>query len=233
MNQSLIDQTNQSLSLIFSQTLSQFAVYTPKLIAALVVLLVGIVIAKTVKNIMIKLFEAMKFSTLVKDTPVEIFLKNADVTQKIEVFLGKIFYWVVMLVVLHTSVSILGLQPLSQVLNQLLSYLPKVFSSILILFVGVLLAGIIEGIIKGAIKSIDGKSSRLLGKVSSYMVISIAVMAAISELGIASEFIFILFVGFVTTLTLGFGLAIGLGAKDLVEKILSDWYKKLEKEVKE
>ena len=65
------------------------------------------------------------------------------------------------------------------------------------------------------------------------MVITITVMAAISELGIASEFIFILFVGFVTTLTLGFGLAIGLGAKDLVKNILDDWYKKLEKEVKE
>lgn len=233
MNNSLIDQLNNSLSVIFSQTLNDFAMYFPRILTALIIFFFGVIVAKAVAKVMIKIFEAMKVSSLVKDTPVELFLKNADMTQKIEVFLGKIFYWIIMLVTLHTSVSILGLQPLSQVLDKLLSYLPNIFSSILILFVGVLLAGIIEGIIKGAIKSIDGKSSRLLGKISSYMVITIATMAAISELGIASEFIYILFVGFITTMTLGFGLAIGLGAKDLVKKLLDDWYKRIEKEVKE
>ena len=95
------------------------------------------------------------------------------------------------------------------------------------------LVGIIEGVVKGSIKSIDGKSSRLLGKISSYMVITITLLAAISELGIASEFIYIMFVGFVTTMTLGFGLALGLGGKGLVENIINDWYKKLEKDIKD
>lgn len=233
MNDNLLDQINNSLQIISSQTLNDFALYFPRILTALIIFLLGGMVAKAISKVMIKIFEAMKVSKMVKDTPVELFLKNADMTQKIEVFLGRIFYWLVMLVVLHTSVSILGLEPLSQVLDKLLSYLPNVFSSILILFVGVLLAGIIEGIIKGAIKSIDGKSSRLLGKISSYMVITIATMAAISELGIASEFIYILFVGFITTVSIGFGLALGLGAKDLVRKVLDNWYEKVEKDIKE
>lgn len=233
MDSNIYTQMSQSLTVIFSQTLTDFAQFLPRIIAALIILLLGVMIAKAISSVLVKLFEAMRVSSLIKDTPVELFLKNADVTQKIEVFLGRIFYWIVMLIVLHTSVSILGLQPLSLVLSKLLTYLPSIFSSILILFVGVILAGIIEGVVKGSIKSIDGKSARLLGKVSSYMVITITLLAAISELGIASEFIYIMFIGFVTTMTLGFGLALGLGGKGLVEKILNDWYQKLENDIKD
>jgi len=224
---------NSSLSIFFSQTVAQMAIYMPRVLAAIAVLLIGIVVAKALKNLLVKVLETLRVSRMIQNTPVEMFLKNADVTSKIEVFLGRIFYWILILVVLHTTVSMLGLEPVSQVLNQLLTYLPDVFSAVMVLFVGVLLAGLTEGIIKGAIKSIDGKSARLLGKISSYMVITISILAAISELGIASEFIYILFIGFVTTLTLGIGLALGLGGKDLVGRILDEWYTKLKADVKD
>ena len=60
----------------------------------------------------------------------------------------------------------------------------------------------------------------------------VTVLAAISELGIAQEFILIIFIGFVVMISLGFGLALGLGGKDLVSKILNDWYKKFKKDTK-
>ena len=94
----------------------------------------------------------------------------------------------------------------------------------MVLFIGVLLAGLVEGLLKGTLKSVDAKSARALGKVGSYLVVTIAIMIAISELGIAKEFIFVLFVGFVAMLSLGFGLALGLGGKNLVGKLLERWY---------
>ena len=63
-----------------------------------------------------------------------------------------------------------------------------------------------------------------MAKVSSYLVMTLSVMAAISELGIASEFIMILFIGMVSALALGVGLAVGLGGKDLVSRLLEKWY---------
>ena len=80
-------------------------------------------------------------------------------------------------------------------------------SAILILVIGLLLAGLVESLVKGSIKTIDGKSARLLGKLASYLVVILAVMIAISELGIAQEFILVMFVGFVSFLALGLGLA--------------------------
>jgi small-conductance mechanosensitive channel len=107
-----------------------------------------------------------------------------------------------------------------------------VLSAVIVLSIGVLLAGVVEGLVKGALASVDLKTARLMGKIASYTVVSVAVLAAFSELNIAASFINILFIGFVSMLALGFGLAIGLGAKDVVGEVLSDWYKDLKKELK-
>ena len=103
-------------------------------------------------------------------------------------------------------------------------------ASIVVLFFGVLLAGLVESFVKGALKTIDASSSRFFGKIASYLVVTVAVLASISELGIANEFILILFIGFVTALSLAAGLAFGLGGQDLVRDLLKEWYKKAKKD---
>jgi small-conductance mechanosensitive channel len=69
-------------------------------------------------------------------------------------------------------------------------------------------------------------------KVSSYLIMVITVMAAVAELKIASQFISTLFTGFVYTLTLGLGLAFGLGSKDVVSDFMQEWYQTTKKELK-
>lgn len=222
-----------SFSLFTSQFIAQLSLFLPRILAAFLVLIIGAFLAKALKRVVIKLLETLRVSAMLKNTPVEHFVTNSEVGQRIEVIIGSIFYWLGMLIVLHTAVTILGLEPLSNVLDKLLNYLPKIISAILVLFIGTLLAGLVESVVKGSIKTIDGKSSRFLGKVASYLVVSLAIMAAISELGIASEFITIIFVGFVSMLTLGVGLAVGLGGQDVVRKVLNQWYEQTLKEVKE
>ena len=111
------------------------------------------------------------------------------------------------------------------ILEKILSFIPNVISAILILFFATLLAGLVESLVKGSIRNIDPKTGRALGKISSYLVITIGILIGISELGIASEFILILFVGFVSAMALGLGLALGLGGQDLVKKLLDSYYK--------
>ena len=140
-----------------------------------------------------------------------------------------------MLVVLQTAVSMLGLTSLSLILNKVLAYIPKIFSAMIILILGLIVAGILESVVKGAIRSIDGleaKRARIVGKITSYLTIVIFILASVSELGIAEQFITILFIGLVSMLTIAFGLAIGLGSKDVVHKVVDDWYTGLKKEMK-
>lgn len=222
----------ESLLLVTTEALGEVVTYFPRILGALFVLLIGTFFAQGVKSIIVTILESLRLSSMVKKTPVEHFLKNADFGKKAEDLVGTVGYWLFMLVVIQTAVGILGLTSLSSLLEQVLGYLPNILSAIVVLFFGVLLSGVVESFVKGTVKSIDGGSAILFGKLSSYLVISFTLLAAISELGIASEFITILFIGFVAMLTVGFGLAIGLGGQHVVKALLEEWYKNLKKEFK-
>lgn len=215
------------------QFLSALTLFMPKLIATVVLLLVGITIARTIKFLVVRGLEKFRLSTAVKKTPVEHFFDNPEIGHKVEEAIGSVVYWLVMLIVLHTVFTIIGLNSLSLILEKIIGYLPHVISATFVLFFGVIVAGLVESFVKGTIKTIDGKSARLFGKISSYLIVTIAILAAVSELGIAKDFVTILFIGFVTTFSLALGLAFGLGGQHIVREILETWYEKTKKEIQE
>jgi hypothetical protein len=221
----MLENWYQSLSIIFLQTLSEFSIYLPKIVAALAVFIIGSAVAKAIRSFVTKGLDTLKLSKALANTPIEHFIKNAEISKRIEQIIGSVVYWLIMLVIIQTSIAILGLTSLSHILERILTFIPNIVSAILILFFAVLLSGLVESLVKGSIKSIDPKAGRALGKISSYMVMTVGVLIGISEIGIASEFILILFVGFIGAVSLGFGLALGLGGKDLVKKLLDSYYK--------
>ncbi|MEX0895348.1 MAG: hypothetical protein WDZ94_00220 [Patescibacteria group bacterium] len=222
-----------SMMILSAEVLSQTAVYLPRIFAGLVIFIIGTTIAQLIRKVFVRFLDSIRVSKLLKETPFEQFLKNADITHKIEDFLGGIIYWLLMLVVIHTTVSVLGLESLAILLARVLSYLPSIIAAILILFIGLLVAGLLESIVKGAIRTIDGRSARFFGKLASYFVLVLAVMIALSELGIARDFILVLFTGIVAAAALAVGLAVGLGGQHVVKKLLDTWHASLKKAQKE
>lgn len=204
----------------------------PQVLGAIVVATLGIVIGNWAKSVLIKSLQMLRFENLIKDSKFKAFLVKAEVTDKVEEVMGSILKWILVLTFFIAATNILGLSTVSNVLGGVLTYIPNVVSAVIVMAIGVLLAGIIEGMVKGALASVDLKTSRLMGKIASYTVVTITTLAAFSELKIASNFINILFIGFVAMLSLGFGLAIGFGAKDVIGTILSDWYKELKRDLK-
>lgn len=204
----------------------------PHLLGAIVVLVLGIVIGNWVKALVVKTLQLVRFESFIKDSKFKAFLLKAEMTDKLEDVIGSILKWIIVLTFFIAATNILGLTTVSNVLGGVLAYVPNIISAVIVMAIGVLLAGIVEGVVKGALASVDLKTSRLMGKIASYAVATIATLAAFSELKIASAFINILFIGFVAMLALGFGLAIGLGAKDVIGQALADWYKELKKDLK-
>jgi hypothetical protein len=217
---------------VWVSTISSFLTLFPNILGAVLVAGLGVIIGNWVKSLTIKSLQMVRFETLIKDSKFKAFLLKAEVTDKVEDVIGTILKWLIVLTFFIAATNILGLTTVSNVLVGVLAYIPNVFSAVIVMAIGVLLAGIIEGVVKGALASVDLKTSRLMGKVASYTVVTIATLAAFSELKIAESFINILFIGFVAMLALGFGLAIGLGAKDVIGQALSDWYKDLKHDLK-
>lgn len=205
----------------------------PNLLGGLLVFIAGIFLGKLASTGLIKALQAISFEKMISDTKFREFMKKAELTEKLEVMLGTFLNWLILLVFFIAATNIWGLTTVSTLLLGIIGYLPSVISAIIVLSLGVLLAGLVEGMVKASLASIDLRVSRLMGKIASYLVVTIAILAAFSELRIAKDFINTLFIGFVAMLSLGFGLAIGLGAKDLISRILNSWYTDLTKQNKD
>ncbi|MFZ2199348.1 MAG: hypothetical protein WAV40_00995 [Microgenomates group bacterium] len=221
-----------ALSSVWNSTMGSFFTLLPNIIGAIIVASVGLILGNWVRTLTIKSLQMLRFENLIKDSKFKAFLVKAEVTEKVEEVIGGILKWLIVLTFFIAATNILGLTTVSNVLGGVLSYVPNVISAVIVMAIGVLLAGIIEGLVKGALATVDLKTSRLMGKIASYTVVTITTLAAFSELKIASNFINILFIGFVAMLALGFGLAIGLGAKEVIGQALSDWYKELKRDLK-
>ncbi len=221
-----------ALSTVFLGTLGKTLDFLPNLVGAVLVFVLGIILGNWLKRLVVKGLQVVHFENWVKDTKFREFLTNAEVTEKGEEIVGALVKWLIVLTFFIAATNILGLTTVSSLLVAVLGYVPNILSAVIVLAIGVLLAGMVEGLVKGALASVDLRSARLMGKIASYTTVTIATLAAFSELQIASSFINILFIGFVAMLALGFGLAIGLGAKDLISVVLAEWYKDLKKQLK-
>lgn len=227
-----IQAWQSALYTVWVSTITSFLSLFPNILGSIIVATLGIVIGNWVKTITVKSLQMIRFETMIKDSKFKAFLIKAEVTDKVEEVIGSVLKWLIVLTFFIAATNILGLTTVSNILVGVLSYVPNVMSAVIVMAIGVLLAGIIEGVVKGALASVDLKTSRLMGKIASYTVVTITTLAAFSELKIASAFINILFIGFVSMLALGFGLAIGLGAKDVIGQALSDWYKEMKHDLK-
>jgi len=214
-----------------SSVLSRLAIFIPNLLGAILVLIIGWLVGAWLKFLVSKILGAVKLNALISGTAVDSFLKKAEIRGKIEDILGSTVRWLTIFIFFIAAVNILGLSTVSQVLNNILAYMPKVFSAAIVLLAGVLLAGLVESLVKGAVSSVAVSFSRFLGKLASWIVMIFATLAAISELGIAANFINTLITGTIAMLSLGLGLALGLGSKDLVKEILTEWYGTVRKDL--
>jgi hypothetical protein len=209
-----------------------FVAFLPNLIGAIIVFVVGWMLGNFLRMLTIKLSRAVRLPELVKNEPLEKFLTESGFGPKVEIFIGETVRFFVVLVFFIAAINLLGLTAVSMVLTGILAYIPNVVAAILILVLGTVVAGLVESLVKGSLGAVEFKTSRLLGKTASYMVLVFSILASLSQLNIAQDFIQILFIGFVATISIGLGLSIGLGSKDLVSRILDDWYITFKKDTK-
>lgn len=229
MQTNVVYSFQNSLALATNQFLVGILGFLPSILGALILFLIGWILADWLKALTTKIVNVTKLGSLFKNPAITDFLKNAQVSQKLEVILGEIVKWLVITLFFVASINVLGITSISIFLNGIIAGIPTLIAAIITLVIGVVVAGFLEKMMKGSLGSSDPSMSRLVGKVVSYSVMTFFVLAALSQLGIASFFINTVFVGFIFALALALGIGLGLGSKDLIKKLLEDWYKKIEK----
>lgn len=211
------------------QVVNSTLLVLPTIFGAIIVFAVGLVLAYWVKKLAIDGLKLLKIQDFLKKSGVDAYLAKADIKLTLIEVIGAFLQWIIVLVFFLAAVDILGLNVVSEVLARVLSYIPNVLAAALIFAAGYMVAGLAETLVRGALASVDHEISKPIGKLARYVIILVALFAAIDQLQIAQGLIVTFFQGLTYTIVLVVGLSVGLGAKDLVSKVLNDWYEKLKK----
>ena len=200
--------------------------YLPNLIAAIIILIVGILIAKAIEKLIQKIVEALKVDELIK---------KINIVQRIEesgtkVIFSQIFAWLVkwfVYVALLIAVSeILQLGQFTDFLKDIALYLPNVIIAVLILVVGLVLGSFVEDLLVKILRGTKAKLASLIARIAKWSIVIFTVLAALIQLKVAPMLIQTLFTTIAMAIALGSALAFGLGgkdaAKDMIDKIKRD-----------
>jgi len=201
----------------------------PRILGAIVVLAVGLILAYWVKKLISQGLRMAKFDKLTRGAGLDGYLEKADIKLSTREILATFFEWVLVLIFFLAATEVLGLSAISSVIAGVLGYVPNIFAAALIFAAGFVIGKLVDGIVKAAVAGIDKDVAKTAGKLARYVVIIVGFFAAMDQLQIAQGLIATFFQGLTYTVVLVVGLSVGLGAKDLVSKALSDWYEKIKK----
>jgi small-conductance mechanosensitive channel len=198
--------------------LSAFLSFIPQLIGALIILLVGYVIAKALQAIVGRVLEGIGFDRWMERGGIKQFFDRADTEHTPHSILGRLVFWFVFIIAITMAADALGIPQVSAVLAQLIAYIPSIIAAILILILAALLANFLSSIVRGA------TGSDILAGVARYAIIVYAVFAAVTQLGIAVELTAPTFLIVLGAVALAAAIAFGLGSREVAQDIIEKAY---------
>ena len=201
----------------------------PILLAALLFVVIGWIFGSAVGRVVHQLVEAVKADEWLTKAGVDKFMEKAGYKLNSAAFIGWLAKLFFILVSLVAAFNILGLSQVNDFLTQVLAYIPQVFVAAIILFVASIASDVLSGVVSGTSKAVGSHVAQLLGVMTRWAIWIFAVMFALSQLGIAGQFMSILFTGLVAMLALAGGLAFGLGGKEAA----ANFIKEVQSDIKE
>ena len=197
------------------------AIYMPRILAAVIVFLIGWIVATILYRIVVEVAKVLKIDEALKHAGLNEAAKEAGFKLDAGAFIATLVMWFVALVFLVASLEILGLSVVTVFLERvILLYLPQVIVASLILVLGAIISEVVRGLVTGSARAAGARSANFAGSVAKWAIWTFAVLAALDQLQVATVFIQTLFTGLVISLSLAFGLAFGLGGKDAAARAI-------------
>jgi small-conductance mechanosensitive channel len=212
---------NQSQGGIFQplqDAIGLFLSYIPQLIGALIILIVGYIVAKVLQAVVGRVLQGIGFDRWMERGGIKQFFDRAETNQTPASILGALVFWFVFIIAITMAADALGIPQVSVILAQLIAYIPQIIAAILILILAALLANFISGIVRGA------TGSNVLASIAQYAIIVYAVFAALTQLGVAVQLTANTFLIVLGAVALAAALAFGIGGRELARDILEKAY---------
>ena len=213
----------EALFLSLTNALNSFLAAIPLVIAALVIIVIGWILSNILARIVREILERAGADRLFAEHGGAVYGRRSGGFQP-SVVASEVVKWIVRLIFLVAAANVLGMPQVSLLLNQVLLWIPNLLVAAVILLVAPLLARFVRGAIEVGAGQMGFSNASLLGRIAEIAIVAFAVLVAINQLGIAADLINILFIGVVAAISLAFGLAFGLGGREVAARITQDWY---------
>lgn len=194
--------------------------FLPNLLGALVILILGLIVAAGLGRLVEKIFDAVKLDAFLSKIGLAPHFERAGMRLRGSRFLGRLVYWFLVVAFLLAAVNALGLVVFAGFLREVLFYLGNVVVAILIMLAALVVANFARKIVVGAVASARLSGEHFLGVITWWAITLFGFFAALSQLGVAETVVNALVVGVVAMLALAGGLAFGLGGRDYAASLL-------------
>ena len=208
----------------FRDAFSMILSAIPRIVGFIIIVAIGWFVSSLLAKAITGLLRAIRFEELMQKSGLADFMNKMGTGIDSVGIVAGVVKWIVRVVVLLVAFDTLGLPAVSDVMRQLLLWLPNLVVAIFVLFIGGIAARALGNIVRGATAEGGFANPETLSNVARTAVWSFAVVIAINQLGIATNLINTLFTGFVGALAIALGLAFGLGGRDLASRTLENWY---------
>jgi hypothetical protein len=224
-----VQDTGDALRASLAGALNTFLSAIPRIIGFAVVLIVGWIISSLLARGVQALLHAVRFNDLALRSGFADFVQKMGVRNDSSGVIADIVKWFVRLITLVVAFDTLGLPAVSNVLQQLLLWLPNLIVALVVLVIGGLAAKALSQLVRGATAQAGFGNPDTLATITSVAVWGFTIVVAINQLGIATTLINTLMVGLVGAMALAFGLSFGLGGRDRAAQMLETMGRNVER----
>jgi hypothetical protein len=204
--------------------MSLFFAAIPKILGFIIVIVIGWALSALVAKLIASVLRSIQFNALAARSGFDGFVQNMGARTDSAGFLALISKWFIRLIALVVAFDALGLPAVSEVLRQLLLWIPNLVVGIVLLVIGWLVGNELDNVVRGATAQAGLGNSDLLAKIAKVAVWAFAIVVAVNQIGVAQTLVNTLFMAVVGALALALGLAFGLGGRDTAGEIVRRWY---------
>ena len=209
--------------------LAQISQFLINALLVLIILLIGWLLSKVIKQIVSKALKTAKLNELSSRIELDKLLSKGGITYSLSDLIGLICYWLGMLITFMVAVNSVGLTIAADLLNKVVLYIPNVIAALFILILGMFVSTLLKNIVQTAANNAGLNQGKLLAQIVESIVIAFAVFVGLEQLQIGIRITELTISIVLGSLGLGLALAFGLGCKELAGKFVAELVEKLKK----
>ncbi|EDY80856.1 Conserved TM helix family [Verrucomicrobiia bacterium DG1235] len=207
-----------------TEMVNDFAQFLPKLLLALILIVIGYAVAKILSKIVRIVFDKLGVNNLLERSGFTAQLQRAGIKALPGAFTASLVFWITMLFVIKIAAQSASIKDISDIILAIISFMPNAITAALILLFGFIVADVIKNAVFNALDNMGLEYARTLSKIIFGFIFILILTVALSKINIQTELLNATVQIILGAIALALALALGLGLKRMAGSIVSGVY---------